>query len=53
VVDSYIEVVWGDRGNESVAFFNDCRWFGFGVYLPHSRLQRALKALVRGPHDAS
>ena len=52
-VDSYIEVVWGDRSDESVAFFNDCRWLGLGVYLPHRRLQRALNALVPGPPDAT
>jgi hypothetical protein len=37
VADSYIEVVWSDPADESVAYFNDCRWLGLGVYLPHRR----------------
>jgi hypothetical protein len=53
VVDSYIEVVWGNPNSESFAFFNDCRWFGLGVYLPNRRLQKALSALVPDPLNAT
>ena len=47
VVDTWIEVVYGSRDDPSVAFFNDARWFGLGVYLPHRLLVNALQALVR------
>lgn len=49
VIDSYIEVVWGDSSNPTVAFFNDGRWLGLGVYLPHRGLLRALNALIQSP----
>jgi hypothetical protein len=47
VVDTWVEVVYGGPEEPSVAFFNDSRWLGLGVYLPHRPLLKALQALVR------
>jgi hypothetical protein len=46
-VDSYIEVLNGDRAKPSVAYINDGRWFGLAMmYLPHKKLLRALRSLA-------
>ena len=46
-VDSYIEVLYGDRAKPSVAYINDCRWFGLAImYLPHKKLLMALCSLA-------
>jgi hypothetical protein len=46
VVDTWIEVVYGSQEEPSVAFLNDSRWLGLGVYLPHRPLLASLQALV-------
>jgi|SRR5215469_6698399 len=46
-VDSYIEVLYGDRAKPSVAYINDGRWFGLAImYLPHKKLLKALCSLA-------
>jgi hypothetical protein len=45
-VDSYIEVLYGDRAKPSVAYINDGRWFGLATYLPHKKLLMALSSLA-------
>jgi hypothetical protein len=46
-VDSYIEVLYGDRAKPSVAYINDGRWFGLAImYLPHKKLLMALCSLA-------
>lgn len=51
LVDTYIEVLYGDRANPLAAFINDGRWLGLVTYLPHRKLLNALRSLVdsRGP----
>jgi hypothetical protein len=34
VVDTYIEILYGDRVNPQVISINDGRWFGLATYLP-------------------
>jgi len=46
VVNTYIEIVFGDPANPSVVFVNDSRWFGLATYLPHRSLVRSLQALI-------
>jgi hypothetical protein len=46
VVDTWVEVVYGGQEEPSVAFLNDSRCMGLGVYLPHRPLLKALQALV-------
>ena len=46
VVDTYIEVIYGDRASPSAAFLNDGRWLGLATFLPHRRLMRSLKKLI-------
>jgi hypothetical protein len=46
VVDTWVEVVYGAPEEPSVAFFNDSRLKGLGVYLPHRPLLKALHRLV-------
>jgi hypothetical protein len=46
IVDTYIEVLYGERRNPRVAFINDGRWFGLATYLPHRKLLNALRSLV-------
>lgn len=46
VVDTWVEVIYGRQEDPSVAYFNDSRWLGLGVYLPHRPLVNALQALV-------
>ena len=46
VVDTYIEVLYGERANPRVAFINDGRWLGLATYLPHRKLFDALGSLV-------
>jgi hypothetical protein len=41
MVDTYIEVLCGDRANPRIAFINDGRWFGLATYLPHRKLLNA------------
>jgi hypothetical protein len=48
-VDTYIEILYGDRENPRVAYINDGRWFGLATYLPHWRLLNALRSLI--PND--
>src|ERR1700683_669907 len=38
LVDTYVEVIYGDKDAPSVAFFNDPRWLGLASYLPHRSL---------------
>jgi hypothetical protein len=48
-VDTYIEVLYGDRVNPQIVYINDGRWFGLATYLPHRKLLNALRSLV--PND--
>jgi hypothetical protein len=44
-MDTYIEVLYGDRSEPRAAYINDGRWFGLAVYIPNRRLLHALTAL--------
>ena len=44
-IDTYIEVLYGDRSSPRAAYFSDGRWLGLAVYRPNPRLLRALTAL--------
>jgi hypothetical protein len=46
VVNTYIEVIYGDTASPSVAFLNDGRWLGLATFLPHRRLVRSLENLI-------
>jgi hypothetical protein len=46
IVDTYVEVIYGDQNAPSVAFFNDPRWLWLGCYLPHRALVQSLEGLV-------
>jgi hypothetical protein len=46
IVDTWVEVVYGDQNAQSVAFFNDPRWFWLASYLPHRSLVRSLEGLI-------
>jgi hypothetical protein len=48
VVDTYIEILYGDPTAPGVAFVNDGRWFGLAACLPHRKLLKALESLA-GP----
>ena len=52
IVDTYIEVLYGDRAHPEVAFVNDGRLFGSGSYLPNKKLLAALSSLVPPPHSS-
>lgn len=45
-LDTYVEVLYGDPTRPSVAYFNDGRFAGLGVYFRTSRLREALRTLV-------
>jgi hypothetical protein len=45
-VNTYIEVLYGDRARPSVAYINDGRWLGLATYLPNKKLLSALSSLV-------
>jgi hypothetical protein len=47
IVDKWIQVLYGESGNPSVAYVNDGRWGGLATYLPHRVLLEALTGLVR------
>jgi len=46
IVDTYIQILFGDPGHPSVAYINDARWVGLASFLPHRAILRALRALV-------
>jgi hypothetical protein len=46
LVDSWIEVVFGDSENPDVVFLNDPRFLLMASYLPHRKLLAALRNLV-------
>ena len=45
-LDTYIEVLYGNRASPQVAYINDGRWFGLRTYLPHRKLLNALRSLM-------
>jgi hypothetical protein len=47
IVDTGTEVVYGAPEDPTVAFFNDSRWLGLSVYLPHRPLLAALQSVAR------
>lgn len=47
IVDTWIQVLYGDPEDPSVAYVNDARWGGFATYLPHRALLETLRSLVR------
>jgi hypothetical protein len=49
LVDTYIEVLYGEQANPRVAFINDGRGLGLATYLPHRKLLNALRSLLA--HD--
>ena len=44
-IDTYIEVLYGDRSEPRAAYINDGRWLGLAVYIPNRRLLDALNTL--------
>jgi hypothetical protein len=46
LVDSWIEVVFGDPESPEVVFLNDPRFLLMASYLPHRKLLAALRSLV-------
>ena len=44
-IDTYIEVLYGDRSEPRAVYINDGRWLGLAVYIPNGRLLAALTAL--------
>jgi hypothetical protein len=47
IVDTWIQILYGDSEDPSVAYVNDARWGGFASYLPHRALLESLTGLVR------
>jgi hypothetical protein len=44
-IDTYIEVLHGDRSDPRAAYLNDGRWLGLAACIPNRRLLDALNAL--------
>jgi hypothetical protein len=44
IVDTRIQILYGDPEDPSVAYVNDARWGGFATYLPNKALLETLRA---------